>query len=92
MRVKKIPMRKCIACQENKPKKDLVRIVNNADQGVTVDPTGKLNGRGAYLCVDSKCLARVQKGNQLRHALKTEIPSSVYEELKDYVESRTEEE
>lgn len=92
MKVKKIPMRKCIACQENKPKKDLVRVVNNADQGVKVDLTGKLNGRGAYLCADLDCIGRAQKGNKLKHALKTEIPSSVYEELKDYVESRTDEE
>ena len=53
MKVRKIPMRTCIACKECKPKKDLIRIVKT-DLGFQLDKTGKLNGRGAYICKNIK--------------------------------------
>ncbi len=85
MKVRKIPMRKCIACNENKPKKELLRIVNNAERGVVVDPTGKLNGRGAYLCKNSECLAKAKAKNRLAGALSTSVSEDIYEEISEYV-------
>ena len=53
---KKTPMRKCIGCQESKAKKDLVRVVKPKDGDIFIDPTGKSNGRGAYICRSLSCL------------------------------------
>ena len=72
MKTKKIPMRKCVACGE---------------QGVLLDITGKKNGRGAYICISSKCVDKAKKNKRLNIALESEISSEFYEELKEYVDS-----
>lgn len=87
MRVRKIPIRKCIGCGEGKPKKELIRIVRNTDMEVKIDPTGKMNGRGAYICPNISCLEKAQKSKRLSNALEIEIPSSIYEELRKHLES-----
>ncbi len=86
---KKVPVRKCVGCQENITKKELIRIVNNKELGVVLDKTGKLNGRGAYLCCDSDCVDLAIKKRRLNSALKSEIPEDLYKEIKDYVKSKT---
>lgn len=60
MKTKKIPMRRCIACGTSRPKQELIRIVSG-DEGVAVDPTGRKNGRGAYLCRAESCFALARK-------------------------------
>ncbi|WP_067617105.1 RNase P modulator RnpM [Alicyclobacillus acidiphilus] len=80
-KVRKIPLRKCVGCQEMKPKRELIRVVHTPDGDVLIDPTGKQNGRGAYLCPDETCLQTAQKKKSLERALKMSIPSSVYETL-----------
>ena len=65
---KKVPMRKCIGCMESKPKKELIRIVSG-EGGLTLDLSGKANGRGAYLCADPKCLAKAVKKNAFQRSL-----------------------
>ncbi len=85
MKSKKLPMRKCIACNENFPKKQLIRIVNNKDEGIMVDYTGKLNGRGAYICKSAECIKNIKKTGRLANALKSKIPEIIYEEIEDYV-------
>ncbi|MCI5839168.1 MAG: YlxR family protein [Peptoniphilaceae bacterium] len=86
MKQKKIPIRKCVICAENKPKKDLIRIVNNKEEGISVDPTGKKNGRGAYICRSVECLEKAKKTKKLDKIFKTKIDDSVYEEIEAYVE------
>lgn len=86
MRVKKVPVRKCIGCGENKPKKELIRIVRNKDMEVKIDPTGKMNGRGAYICPNVSCLEQAQKSKRLSNALEVEIPNNIYEELRAILE------
>ena len=54
---KKIPIRRCVGCGEGKPKKELVRIVRTAEGEVSLDATGRKNGRGAYVCYNNACLA-----------------------------------
>lgn len=88
MKKKKIPLRKCVACGQNKEKKELIRIVNNKEEGVIVDLTGKKNGRGAYLCRNIECLNIAVNKNKLSRALKTEIPDSILEKLKKEIDSR----
>lgn len=85
--MKKIPLRKCVATQEQLPKKELIRIVRNKEGQVFVDPTGKMNGRGAYLKRSLEAIEIAQKKGVLKRALEVEIPESIYEELKKYVES-----
>lgn len=81
-KVKKVPQRICVGCQQIKEKKELIRIVRTPDQMVKTDPTGKLSGRGAYLCRDIKCLEAALAGKRLQRALRLELPQEVVEDLK----------
>ena len=78
---KKIPIRQCIGCRERRPKRELVRIVRSPDGVVSLDRSGKANGRGAYLCHDTACLRRAVKSNALARALEAPIPEIVLERL-----------
>jgi len=80
-KVKKVPQRKCIACQDRDNKKELIRIVKNKEGQIFLDKTGKANGRGAYICNCSECLKKAIKSNALSRAFKMEIPEEVYESL-----------
>jgi len=82
MKPKKIPLRTCIGCGAIKPKKDLRRIVRTASGQVVVDPSGKLSGRGAYLCFNDGCLERAIKKKRLSEALKTPIGEDLIEQLR----------
>ena len=79
---KKIPMRKCIGCQEMKDKKEMLRILKTNDSKVVLDTTGKQNGRGAYLCFSNDCLGKAVKSKGLERSLKMAIPKDVYDNLK----------
>lgn len=81
MKVKKIPERKCVGCQEMKAKKELVRIVRTPEGQVQVDPTGKKNGRGAYVCPNLECLKKAVKAKRLEKALEVPIPADVIQSL-----------
>lgn len=82
--MKKIPLRKCVATQEQLPKKELIRIVRNKEGQVFVDPTGKMNGRGAYLKRSHEAIEIAKKKNVLKRSLEVDIPDSIYEELESY--------
>lgn len=81
MAVKKIPMRKCLGCMEQKPKKELVRVVKSADGDISLDLTGKKNGRGAYICPEVSCLEKAKKAKRLERAFEYAIPAEVYEAM-----------
>ncbi len=74
-RLKHIPQRTCVACQQERPKRELVRIVRTPAGAVEVDPTGKKTGRGAYLCRAKACWELAFKKKALEHALKTPVSS-----------------
>ena len=78
-KVKKIPMRQCLGCNEHKPKKELIRLVRTPEGEVVADMTGKKNGRGAYLCPSATCLSRLQKSKRAEKVLECAIPDEVYE-------------
>lgn len=82
--MKKVPLRKCVATGEQLPKKELIRIVKNKEGEVSVDPTGKKNGRGAYLKRSLDTIELAKKKKILNRVLDTEIPEEIYEELKTY--------
>lgn len=82
--VKKIPMRTCTGCRQEKNKKDLIRVVRDKDGNVCVDATGKKNGRGAYICPEMKCLEMAIKNKGLERTLKiSKIEDDVYEQLRN---------
>ncbi len=83
-KTRKIPQRKCIVCGSLKDKKDLLRIVNNKEEGILIDESGKVNGRGAYVCKDEACLKGLRKSNKLNQAFKMKIDDDIYEELEAY--------
>ena len=84
--VKKTPMRKCIGCGEMKSKKELLRILKTADGEITFDFTGRMNGRGAYLCFSKECLQRAAKTKGLERSFQMRIPQEVYEGLERELE------
>ncbi|GMB08419.1 hypothetical protein EDD69_105214 [Thermolongibacillus altinsuensis] len=86
---KKVPLRKCVVTGEMKPKKELIRIVRSKEGIVSIDPTGKKPGRGAYLTLDKECILLAKKKNILAHHLKAEVDDSIYEELLQLAEKET---
>lgn len=79
---KKIPMRMCVSCREMRPKKELTRVVRTPEGAVVIDPTGRANGRGAYLCLKTVCLDKAVKSRALERALEAKIEPEVYEALR----------
>jgi len=77
----KVPLRKCVVSNQQLPKKELIRIVKNKEGNVTVDLTGKLNGRGAYLKKDKKVIEKAMKTKKLDRHLETNISEEIYTEL-----------
>lgn len=83
--MKKIPLRKCVATGEQLPKKELIRVVRSKDGEISIDATGKKNGRGAYLKRSKEAIDLAKKKGSLKRALEVDIPDEIYEELMSYV-------
>ena len=79
MKQKKIPMRNCKGCNEMKPKKELIRIVKSPEGEISLDLTGKKNGRGAYICHSVECFKKVRKSRRLEKEFECKIPDEVYD-------------
>ncbi len=78
---KKVPLRKCIGTGEMKPKKEMIRIVRSKEGEVSIDPTGKKSGRGAYLSLSEEAINAAKKKNSLSNHLEADVDPSIYEEL-----------
>jgi predicted RNA-binding protein YlxR (DUF448 family) len=76
-------MRMCIACREMKPKKEMTRVVKNAEGDIFADLSGKAPGRGAYICNDPACLKKLDDKKLLHKAFSTDISVEVYREIKE---------
>ena len=85
-KVKKIPQRQCVGCREMKDKKALLRVVRSPEGEISLDFKGKKPGRGAYLCPDPACLAKVRKSRALERAFESAIPAEVYGLLEQQME------
>jgi len=81
MKPKHIPQRSCVACRTAQDKNDLVRLVRTPEGEIVIDPSGKLSGRGAYLCPRPDCLRAAQKRKSLDRALRTTIPAEAWARL-----------
>ncbi len=79
--MKKVPLRQCIGCGEMKGKKEMMRVIKTAEGDISLDTTGKKNGRGAYLCMQKECLQKARKNKGLERSFKMSIPDEVYETL-----------
>lgn len=83
--MKKIPMRKCVATQQQAPKKELLRIVRTPEGEVVVDTTGKMNGRGAYLFKSEEAVEIARKKKSLDRALECTVADAVYDRILEVV-------
>jgi predicted RNA-binding protein YlxR (DUF448 family) len=90
--MKKVPMRTCIGCREIKPKKELIRILKSPEGDISIDFTGKKNGRGAYICSNGECFDKAVKSKRLSKEFDMQISNEVYEKLKDEIKRRSENE
>ncbi|MBQ8580396.1 MAG: YlxR family protein [Oscillospiraceae bacterium] len=85
---KKIPQRQCMGCRERKEKRQLIRVVRTPDGNVQLDFSGKLSGRGAYICPDAACLQKARKAKSLERSLEVPIPDAVYDRLEKEMEAQ----
>ena len=81
MQNKKIPLRKCTGCGEMKPKKELVRVVRSPEGEISLDLTGKKNGRGAYVCPNAECLKKARKAKRIERSFACAIPDEIYDKM-----------
>ncbi len=87
MKPRKIPMRMCVGCREMKPKKELIRVVKRPTGEIALDNTGKLPGRGAYVCRSQACLLKAIKQKQLDRALEHKLDDVVVAQLRTMLEN-----
>ena len=83
--MKNIPQRTCMGCNLKKDKKDLIRIVKNNKNEISIDKTGKQEGRGAYICNNEQCLEKVIKSKRLEKSLDFKISEEIYSNLKKLI-------
>lgn len=85
--LKKIPLRRCLGCFESKPKNELCRIVKNKDGQISIDKTGKMQGRGAYICCDKVCLEKAIKERRIEKEFEIKISDEIYDLLRSDINS-----
>ena len=83
--MKKIPLRRCLGCYESKPKKELIRIVKTQEDEILIDETGKMNGRGAYICKNVECLEKAIKSKRIEKEFNVQISNEIYENLRKHI-------
>ncbi|MEW6172215.1 MAG: YlxR family protein [Bacillota bacterium] len=82
-RPRKIPQRLCVGCREMKPKRELIRIVRTPGEQIAVDSTGKMPGRGVYICPSESCFNEAIKGKRLGRALERAVPEEIVEAIRE---------
>lgn len=81
--VRKIPQRQCNGCGEMKNKKELIRVIKTNEGEISIDATGKKNGRGAYICPSLECFRKAVKNKGLERSLKASVPDEIYKQLEE---------
>lgn len=84
-KIKKIPMRQCLGCNEHKPKKELIRVVRSPEGEISLDFNGKKSGRGAYICPSEECFKKARKSNRIANALGCAISEEIYDEMQECI-------
>ncbi len=85
---KRKPLRRCIACNNQKEKQELLRIIRNPQKELEIDLTGKKNGRGAYICKNEECLNLAKKTKRLERALEVNVKEDFYEEIRGVISGK----
>lgn len=80
-KIKKVPERKCMGCNEKRPKKELIRVVRTPEGEILLDDKGKISGRGVYICPKKDCFIKSKKAKRFERSLEVEIPEEVYVSL-----------
>ena len=78
---RKAPVRKCVGCNNHFEKKSLIRILRSPEGEIKLDFTGKMNGRGAYICKNTQCLKKAIKQRRLDSVLEVSVPEEIYSKL-----------
>ena len=89
-KVRKIPIRQCLGCNEHKPKREMIRVVRLPDGGVVLDLVGKVSGRGAYICPSAACFKKAKKSGRIEHILECEISEELYSEMEQMIAEKGE--
>ncbi len=87
MQEKHIPLRKCLGCGEMIGKRGAIRVVRSKEGEISIDPTGKKAGRGAYLCREAECFAQTRKARKLERSLKCAVPDEIYDSIEKELSS-----
>ena len=83
--MKQLPERTCMGCNVKKPKKEFIRIVKNKENEINIDRTGKMPGRGAYICDNIECLEKLIKSKRLEKVFGIKISDEIYEKLRGVI-------
>ena len=83
--MKNILQRTCMGCNVKKQKNELIRIIKTPEGKILLDKTGKLQGRGAYICRDEKCLNKIIKSQKIERIFKTKIDNEIYENIRGVI-------
>ena len=86
--IKKIPERMCSGCGEHRPKRELIRVVRSPEGEISLDLTGRKNGRGAYLCPRAECLQKARRARRIERSLGCPIPDEVYDDMEKELRQR----
>ena len=82
-KVRKIPQRQCLGCNEHKPKAELLRVVKSPEGEISLDFTGKKSGRGAYICRDPECLKKARRSRRIDRNFDCDIPDEIYDRMEE---------
>lgn len=83
--MKKVVQRMCMGCNSKKDKRELIRIVMNKQGEISIDKTGKLAGRGAYICDSAECLEKIIKTKKLEKCFNIKIEEQIYNKLRGVI-------
>ena len=83
--MKTMPQRTCVGCMQKKDKKDLIRIVKNKQNEISIDKTGKKDGRGIYICDSIDCLEKAIKTKKIERSFETKISEEIYNDLRGVI-------
>ena len=86
-KIKKIPMRQCLGCNQHKPKKEMIRVVRSPEGEISLDFVGKKPGRGAYVCPSKSCFAKARKSKRIENILECNIPEEIYDRMESSISS-----
>ena len=84
-KMRKVPMRQCLGCNEHKPKREMIRVVRTPDGAVELDFVGKKSGRGAYICPKRSCFAKARKSKRIENILEVKLPEEIYDRLEQSI-------